>query len=368
MDDFIHGSFMNTTNKIEEAQRLQPTIALEWFQHMPLHELGRRAFEAKRARHDDRVTFVQNCHVNPTNLCVYRCAFCGFAAKKGDEHAYSLDEDDILTSLADPELREAHVVGGLWPGWGFARSCALVRRIRSERPDLWIKAFTAVEVAYFARMERMSTVEVIHALHDAGVDALPGGGAEVLSARIHHALHPDKASPAEWLRIHEEAHAMDMPSNATLLFGHIETDEELIDHLFTLRDSQDRVPGFDAFVPLAYQPDQTGLVPRMVSAPRCLRVVALSRLVLDNIPHIKSYWPTLQIETAVAALNWGADDLDGTLGQERIMQLCGSKSPAQLTREHMIQLIREAGQEPVERDGAWGEIATFSSSTIATRS
>ncbi len=335
----------------ETTNNLTRKSALALLRETPLLELGRMGFEHKRVLHGDRVTYVHNLHINPTNLCVYQCGFCGFAARPGDAHAYSLDEADILRQVEDAELFEVHIVGGLWPKWGMQRSLGLVRAIRLQRPDLYIKAFTAVEVAFFSHMERISTPEVLAAMMEAGVDCMPGGGAEVLTERIHKALYPQKIGPAEWLRIHEEAHALGLPTNATLLFGHMETDEEIVEHLFLLRESQERQPGFSAFIPLAYQPDSTALVSRMVSAPKCLRVIALSRLVLGNVPHIKAYWPTLQMETAVAALNFGADDLDGTLGQERIMQLGGSKSPAQLTRELMAKMVHEAGQEPVERTG-----------------
>ncbi len=337
----------------DTSHHLTRQQALSMYREMPLLKLGRLAFEHKRAWHGDRVTYVHNLHINPTNLCIYKCSFCGFAARPGDAHAYSLDETDILRQLEDLELREVHIVGGLWPKWGMKRSLELVSAIREQRPDIFIKAFTAVEVAFFAQIERISTREVLANMIEAGVDCMPGGGAEVLTERIHKALYPQKIGPTDWIRIHEEAHELGLQTNATLLFGHIETDAELVEHLFLLRESQERHHGFSAFIPLAYQPDSTALVSRMPSAPQCLRVIALSRLVLGNIPHIKAYWPTLQLETAVAALNFGADDLDGTLGLERIMQLGGTKSPAQLSREHMQMMIREAGQVPVERSGAY---------------
>jgi aminodeoxyfutalosine synthase len=342
----------------QTQRRLQRREALDLLCNAPLLELGEMAFAAKRDRFGDRVTFVHNRHVNPTNLCVYSCRFCDFAAKKGDAHAYSLDEDQILADLSDPALREAHIVGGLHPSWPLDRSLALVRRIREARPDLWIKAFTAVEVAYFARMARHDdAARILGAMIAAGVDQLPGGGAEVLSERIHQELYPEKIGPRQWLAIHQGAHELGLPSNATLLFGHIETDEEIIDHLLALRELQDSTSGFQSFVPLAYQPGSTRLVPRPVAVPRTLRIIAVARLLLDNIPHIKAYWPTLQVETASAALNFGADDLDGTLGKERIMQLAGSASPAQATRQWMGRIARHAGQRLAERDGRFQLVA-----------
>ena len=333
--------------------RLSRDKALSLLRDMPLLELGRLAFERKRTMHGDTITYVNNHHINPTNLCVFSCKFCDYKARKGDDHAYELNESDILAQLESPAIQEAHIVGGLWPTWGYKRSMQLVRMIREARPNLWIKAFTAVEVAYFAQMERRDVITILKGMMDAGVDMMPGGGAEVLNERIHTELYKDKIGPSEWINIHEQAHRLGLPSNATLLFGHIETDEEIIDHLFTLLDLQDRSPGFHSFIPLAYQPGTTGLTQNLVSAPKCLRVIALARLVLDNIPHIKAYWPTLQEETAVAALNFGADDLDGTLGNERIMQLAGTASPAEQSANHLACMIRQAGQVPQERDGQY---------------
>lgn len=331
--------------------RLDATSALLHLQHTPLLDLGVEAFAAKRARYGDRATYVHNRHVNPTNLCVYSCKFCDFAAKKNDPHAYALTEVEILRDLADASIAEAHIVGGLWPTWHFQRALDLVKAIRAARPGLWIKAFTAVEIAYFAQMEKTTTRRILEEMKEAGVDMVPGGGAEILSDRVHRALYKDKIGPAAWLRIHEEAHEAGLPSNATMLFGHIETDAEIVAHLMQLRDLQDRTGGFQSFIPLAYLPGSTRLVPRAVSTTRCLRIIALSRLALDNFPHIKAYWPTLGLETAAAALSFGADDFDGTLGQERIMQLASSESPAALTRQFMERAIRDGGQLPVPRNG-----------------
>tara|TARA_R110001592_G_scaffold164542_1_gene398700 strand:- start:263 stop:1327 length:1065 start_codon:yes stop_codon:yes gene_type:complete len=336
---------------LQTDSRLDHLTALQHLRETPLLVLGRMAFEEKRNRYGDRVTYVQNRHVNPTNLCVYACKFCDFAAKKNDAHAYELTETEILRDLEDTSIVEAHIVGGLWPGWHFRRSLDLVRAIRAARPSLWIKAFTAVEISYFARMEKTTTRHILEQMQDGGVDMVPGGGAEILSERIHQTLYNDKIGPVDWLRIHAEAHDVGLPSNATMLFGHIETDQEIIAHLMKLRDLQDRTGGFQSFIPLAYLPGETQLVARPVAAPRSLRIIALSRLVLDNFSHVKAYWPTIGLETASAALSFGADDLDGTLGKERIMQLAASESPASLTRQFMERTIRDAGQLPVARTG-----------------
>lgn len=334
--------------------RINRKDALELLQRAPLLELGRMAFDLKRDLYGNRITFVHNRHVNPTNLCVNSCGFCDFSAKRGDAHAYVMDESQITLSLKDPALREVHIVGGLHPDWDFKRSLRIVRAIRAMFPDLWIKAFTAVEVAYFAGMESHGDAGcVLDEMKEAGVDQVTGGGAEVLSDRLHGALYRDKIGPGEWLRVHALAHEKGIPSNATMLFGHIETDEEIVDCLLKVRDLQDEAPGFQSFIPLAYQPGKTQLVPRQASGLRSVRIVALSRLVLDNIPHIKAYLPTLQTETTMMALNFGADDLDGTLGKERIMQSAGSQSPAAMTREHLERIARHAGQRLAERDGTF---------------
>lgn len=337
--------------------RLNAADALHLLRDAPLLELGAAAFAAKRKRYGDLITYVLNRHINPTNLCVYACRFCDFAAKPGDAHAYQMNESEIIATLGLSDIREVHLVGGLWKTWDFKRSIALVRRIRAARPDLWIKAFTAVEVVYFARTERASIVEILRQMREAGVDMLPGGGAEVLNTRIHRALYPQKASPSEWLAVHETAHRLGIPSNATMLYGHIETDAEIVEHLQQLRDLQDRTGGFASFIPLSYQPGGTQLVPHLVSPVRSLRIIAAARLFLDNIPHIKAYWPSLQLETAAAALSFGADDLDGTLGRERIMQLAGTGSPAQLSARFLERIARDAGQIPVERDGRYQRVS-----------
>jgi len=318
---------------------------------MPLHDVGALAFQAKRARFGNEVTYTVSRHINPTNLCIHSCNFCDFAAKPKEPHAYELTEEAILTSLTDSALDEVHIVGGLWPSWGLTRSLELVHSIRERYPSLWIKAFTAVEIAFFAQQERTDVESVLRLCLDAGVDALPGGGAEILTARVHQALYRTKIGPQEWLAIHEKAHATGLVTNCTMLFGHIETDEEVVEHLTKLRELQSRTGGFMAFIPLAYLPGKTQVVPQMATPERCLRIVALSRLILDNIPHIKAYWPTLQPETASLALNFGADDLDGTLGHERIMQEAGTGAPASMTARMMEVLIRDAGQVPKRRNG-----------------
>ncbi len=355
--------------RIVAGERISASEALLLFQHWPLHDLGALAFARKRALHGDVATFIVNKQVNPTNICVHSCKFCEFAAKPGDAHAYVLEEDDIIASLADPDLAEVHIVGGLWKTWNFERALGLVRRIRATYPALWIKAFTAVEIDFFAKCTKQTWQQVLAQLRDAGMDGLPGGGAEVLSERVHQELYKDKMGPDKYVAVHEAAHEMGITTNCTLLFGHIETDEELVDHLIQLRASQDRTlahgTGFEAFIPLAFQPGETGIRTSLISPMHCLRVIAVARLVLDNIPHIKAYWPTLQMETAVAALTFGADDLDGTIEQERIMHLAGSGAGRGLNVELMFRLIRDAGQVPMRRSGRFDRLMEPAKAAVA---
>ena len=341
-------------DRLASGIRLERDEALHMATEWPLLALGRLAFARKQQLYGNVATYVINRQINPTNMCIYTCKFCDFAARPGDLHAYSLNEDDILRELDDASITEVHITGGLWRTWNFQRSLALVRRIRETHGNIWVKAFTAVEVDFFARQAREDWRSVLTELKNAGVDALPGGGAEVLSARIHRALYEEKIGPDQWLAIHEAAHEIGLPSNSTLLFGHIETMSEVIDHIFKLRALEDRAPGFQSFIPLAYQPGTTGVVTRLASPVLCLRIIAIARLILDNIPHIKAYWPTLQLETGASALSFGADDLDGTLGRERIMHLAGSATPAALTASLMERMIRDAGQIPQRRNGRFG--------------
>ncbi len=317
--------------------------------------LGRAADRVRQMRHGRVATFINNLQINPSNVCVRDCGFCGFAVLPGREGGYSLDEATILEQVAEAAPVEVHIVGGLNHEWGFTRSLGLVRLLRERFPRLHIKCFTAVEIHWFATLERRPVEAILEALRHAGMDAMPGGGAELFSERIRRRHFPRKLGADDWLAVHEAAHRLGIPSNATMLFGLGESWGERLDHLLRLRELQDRSGGFDAFIPLALQPGRQGggAVPPLES----LAVVALSRLVLDNVPHIKAYWPMLGTGTAAVALSWGADDLDGTLGLERVAYAAGSASPRQLARREMVRLIREAGFEPRERDGRYRPLA-----------
>ena len=315
------------------------------------HALGHAALENRRQRYGDKATYVFNLQINPANICVAGCTFCDYAASKNDAHAYVLGEEEILAKVEALKPTEAHIVGGLNQVWPYERNLALVQQLRQSFPGLHIKAYTAVEIAYFAKTSRKTEEQILVELKTAGVDALPGGGAEIFSDRLHKLHWKNKVGPSEWIRIHKLAHDLEMQTNATMLFGFSETWEERIEHLLRLRRAQDESPGFACFIPLAFQPGEGRFATHGPSPMEILSVLAISRLILDNIPHLKSYWPMVGLDTGAAGLSWGADDMDGTIVEERIAHLAGASTPKGLARERMVETIEMAGFIPCERDG-----------------
>jgi aminodeoxyfutalosine synthase len=266
-----------------------------------------------------------------------------------------MDWDEILAHVTD-DITEIHIVGGLHHKWRYEHYVEIVRRIREKAPSLTIKAWTAVEIDFFAKIGKRSIEQVLADMVDAGLDALPGGGAEVFSERVRNALFRHKIGEKEWFAVHDAAHRMGIPTNCTLLYGHIETYEERVDHVLKLRAQQDRTGGFQAFIPLEYQVGTTRLVERQASAIEDLRTIAMSRLVFDNVPHVKAYWVMLGEQTAELALAFGATDLDGTIGNEKIAHYALADSEAGHTREQLLRIIRAAGKSPVERDALYREV------------
>lgn len=307
------------------------------------------ADEVRRARHGDIATWVANVQVNPTNICALDCSFCDFAVRRNSPDAYVIDAYDAAEA-APAGVREAHIVGGLHPHWTKDNYFRYIEAFRSKRPEIGIKAFTAVEVEFIARKARSDTRTILREMRAAGVEMLPGGGAEVLVERIRKALFPKKIGADDWLRIHREAHEQGLRSNATLLFGHIETAEERVTHLFKIRDLQDETGGFLAFIPLVFQPGSTGIRSEIIPVRDRLRQIAISRLVLDNVTSIKAYWAMLGVDVTVRALQSGADDMDGTIGQERIAHAAQAMTPVGLLRQEIEALCADAGLTPVERD------------------
>ena len=356
--DFRDPALAPIWGKVQAGERLDYEDGLRLFQTDDLLALGRIADYVKRRLWGDRAFFVVNRHINYSNLCVLACRFCDFARKRGEAGAYEMALEEVL-GLIDEEMREVHIVGGHHPDWPFERYEEMVRAIGQRFPHVQVKGFTAAEIDYFARRFKMPVEEVLGRLKAAGLQAMPGGGAEVFSQRLHRLLFPGKADAQRWLQVHRLAHRMGISSNATLLYGHLESYEERVRHLLLLRDLQDETAGFLAFIPLAYQPGETKLVSRQASAIEDLKVIAAARLLLDSFPHIKAYWVMIGEETAAIALNFGADDLDGTIGEERIAHAARATSPVGLARERMLRLIRDAGQRPVERDALYHELHVY---------
>ncbi len=343
--------------KVEAGQRLDFDDGMACLQTRALFGRGRIADRAKTRKTGNQVFYVLNRQLNPTNPCVLTCKFCDFAARKGDDHAYELSMDEILDHGSE-DIDEIHIVSGLHPKWKFDDYLEMMRALKSRWPDLPLKAWTAVEIDWFTRISKKSLDDVFDLLIDAGLVSMPGGGAEVFSDRIRQELYPSKMGHDRWFEIHRVAHSKGVRSNCTLLFGHVETHEERIRHMMQVRELQDETGGFFSFIPLEYQLGTTRLVDRPPSAPDGLRTIAASRLMLDNFDHIKAYWVMLGEETASVALNFGADDIDGTIVEEKIAHFALADSPVGLTQRRILKLIREAGKVPVRRDALYHVLET----------
>jgi aminodeoxyfutalosine synthase len=351
--------------KIQRGDRLTLQDGLTLFRTRDVITLGKMAHFVQKQISGDAVYFVLNQKIEPTNVCVLSCKFCNFATKQGASRAYEMTVEEMLGKLT-PEIHEVHITGGLHPDWGWEYYLEMVRQIRDRFPNLDVKAFTAVEIDFFHKKFKLSIEEVIRQLKHAGMRTMPGGGAEVFSERIRRLLFNQKIGAKAWLDIHRTAHKLGVPSNATILYGHIETAEERIEHLIKLRELQDETNGFLSFIPLAFQPGDTGIKPRnqFTSAIDDLRMIAVSRLMLDNFPHIKAYWVMLTEEVASVALNFGADDMDGTVGGERIAHDAGAISPSKLAKEQLVKIIRDAGKIPVERDIYYNPISLHTENVV----
>jgi aminodeoxyfutalosine synthase len=344
--------------KVEAGERLDRDDGLALLASDDLLGVGRLANAAKERRSGPYAFFVLNRQINPTNICVLSCKFCDYAVKAGDDDAYEMTLEDIVEKVREP-IDEVHIVGGLHPTWPFEYYEEMLRAVRRANPEAQIKAFTAVEIDFFARIAKISARDVLERLQAAGLDTMPGGGSEVFSERVREELFRQKMGAERWLEIHRTAHELGIRTNATLLYGHIETHEERVDHMLTLRDLQDETGGFLSFIPLAFQLGYSDIVDRPASALDDLKTIATSRLLLDNFPHIKAYWVMLGGETASMALQWGADDLDGTIGEEKIAHAALADTPVGLTTHSLLKLVREAGRVPVQRDAFYRALAVY---------
>lgn len=340
--------------KLYCGRRLELDDVIKCLRTWDLLGLGKLADWRKRAIHGNRITFIRNYHLNYTNVCNNGCLFCAFHREPGSPDAYLMNPEEaaqrVSQSPVEP-LREVHVVGGCHPEASLDYYVDLLRAIKRARPEANLKAFTAVEVDHICRKEGIPLRECLEKLKEAGLDAMPGGGAEVFSERLRQMLFPAKIGARRWLQVHAEAHKLGIPTNATLLYGHLETDEEKATHLLELRNQQDLTGGFQAFIPLPFQPKNTRL--SSLAGPTgvdTLKLVATARLALDNFPSIKAYWVMMGKGLAQVALHFGADDLEGTIVQERIAHEAGAQTEKGLTVEELEALIKEAGLQPQERD------------------
>jgi aminodeoxyfutalosine synthase len=333
-----------------------------------LHHLGVAALSNRQQRFGKHATYIFNMHINPANICAMGCTFCNYAASPTASHAYVMEEQEIIDKVNRLQPTEVHIVGGLNRVWPYERNLSLVRELRKLFPELYIKAYTAVEIDYFARSSGKSEAEILAELQEAGMESMPGGGAEIFSERLWQQHWKNKIGPDDWIRIHKLAHGKGIPTNATMLFGFGESWSERIMHMLILRDTQDETGGFSCFIPLAFQPGRQRFIEEGPTPLETLSVLAISRLVLDNIPHLKSYWPMTGVETAAAGLSWGADDMDGTISEEKIAHLAGAQTPVGMARERMVETISFAGFLPVERDGSFNECPVVEENTVTVDS
>ncbi len=346
--------------KVALEERLSFEDGLTIMDTQDINTVGMMADYVKRKRAGDKVYFVVNRHVNPTNICAISCRFCAFGTTKKSANAYVLSHDQILSMLSD-ELKEVHIVGGLHPDWKFEQYLDIVKLVKDNYPETHVKAFTAVEIDWFTEISGKTLEGVLETLMEAGVDALTGGGAEILHPEVRKKICAPKTVATRWEEIHKLAHSMGMPTNATILYGHIEEPFHIVDHYERLRQIEDESPGFFAFIPVLFQPDNTGLKSQVKFMPASydLKIHALARLYLDNFPHIKSYWITLGEKMAQVALHYGCSDADGTIMREKIIHDAGAPSELGHTRDFMVNMIKNAGFIPVERDALYNEIRVY---------
>lgn len=397
-------SLKKIEGKIYSEKRLSTEDAIRLFNSDDIFTIGRLASHVARRKNGDKAYFVQNRHINPTNICVNRCKFCAFSRSKGEKGAYELSIKDIISKLKNQyaangtkaqrrkgtehgthtknlflvtrhssliphpsflPFTEVHIVGGLHPDWKFDFYLTMLKEIKKSFPHIHIKAFTAVEIDYFSRISGLSFADTLKSLKNAGLDSIPGGGAEIFDPLVRNKICPEKISGRKWLEIMEAAHKTGIKSNATMLYGHLETYEHRIEHMLRLRDLQDRTGGFQAFIPLAFHSINTEIGVKgqgsrvkggYTSGIDDLKTIAISRLFLDNFPHIKAYWIMLGEKIAQLALLFGADDLDGTVIEEKITHSAGALSGNAMTRAELVNLIKKAGKVPVERDSFYKKV------------
>jgi len=350
------------SDKVFSGHRLSREDGLDLFSSNDLLALGRMASHAAQHKNGDRVYFVRNMHINPTNICVNRCKFCAFSRSKGEPGAYEMTIDDILNKArgSGKGVREFHIVSGLHPDLPFPWYLDMLRAVKKEFPKIHLKAFTAVEIDYLSKLSGMNITDTLVKLKEAGLGSLPGGGAEIFNTAIRNTLCAEKISGDRWLEVIKAAHNIGLKSNATMLYGHIETYEHRIDHLLRLRELQDSTNGFQAFIPLSFHSQNTEIKKSAYTTGfDDLKTLAISRLMLDNFDHIKAYWVMLGEKIAQVSLSFGVDDLDGTVAEERITKAAGGTTDGSMTKDELVHLIKQAGRTPVERDTLYNVVKVW---------
>ena len=349
--------------KVRQQQRLDAADAIALLHSADLLALGAMADHVRRRDAGDEVYFIANRHINHTNVCRNRCLFCAFSHDDGDADAYTLSVDEVVAKAREKltgGITEIHIVGGEHPDLPFDYYLDMMRGLKELAPDVHIQAFTASEIAHLAKIADRSVPQVLAELKAAGLGSLPGGGAEVFSGRVRDLICARKISGQEWLDVMRAAHEAGLRSNATMLYGHVETAEELADHLLRLRALQDDTGGFNAFIPLSFQPANTGLseLPGPTGYDD-LKVLAVGRLVLDNFRHVKAFWINVGLKLAQVSLAFGVNDLDGTVVEEKISHAAGVDTGQELTRAELVRVIRAAGRVPVERDTLYNVVRRY---------
>uniref|UniRef100_C6E914 Aminodeoxyfutalosine synthase n=1 Tax=Geobacter sp. (strain M21) TaxID=443144 RepID=C6E914_GEOSM len=357
-------TFATIAERVRAGARITEPEALVLFEHPDLLALGELAQSVNERRNGKRVFFNVNRHINHTNICVNRCRFCAFFRKAGDPGAYLMTLDEVR-GRAEEAVKEGateiHVVGGLHPELPFEFYLELLSTVKAVSPALHVKAFTAVEIAYLAELSGLGIPATLEKLKEAGLGSLPGGGAEIFAPEIRNQLCPEKISGAAWLSIMEQVHQAGLKSNATMLYGHLESVADRVDHMRQLREMQDRTGGFQVFIPLAFQPEhsQLKIAGSGTSGVDDLRTLAVARIYLDNFANVKAYWVMLGEKIAQVSLSFGVNDLDGTVVEERIGHEAGADTPQTMSRDNIVTMIRKAGRIPVERDTLYQELRVY---------
>ncbi len=367
-------TLITIANKVIAKERITDAEGIYLFEHAELGYLGVLSNYIRENRHGNKTYFNKNFHIEPTNICVFDCKFCAYSKylrEKDDYDAWELSEEQIYDAIKaydGHDITEVHIVGGVHPKMGLAYFKNLIENIKVIRPDIHVKAFTAVELEYMARKAKVSYKECLQILKDAGQGSLPGGGAEIFDKTIRDQISKDKCTGEQWLEMHEAAHSVGMPSNATILYGHIEKPVHLIDHMSRLRNLQDKTGGFNAFIPLKFRNGNNQMSHiKEKSVIDDLKMYAIARIFMDNFNHIKAYWPMIGRKTTQLLLSFGVNDIDGTVDDStKIYSMAGAEEqkPA-MTTEQMIALIRDVGRQPIERDSVYNELRDYSEAQLA---